>query len=45
MKNFNYSREHLAYLKKERNKKIIINVSRVLILVAVLGIWELCAQL
>lgn len=45
MKNLNYSREHLAYLKKERNKKIIINVSRVLILVAVLGIWELCAQL
>ena len=45
MKNFNYSREHLAYLKKQRNKKIIINVSRVLILVAVLGIWELCAQL
>ena len=45
MKNLNYSREHLAYLKKQRNKKIIINVSRVLILVAVLGIWELCAQL
>ncbi len=40
----NYSREHLAYLKKERNKKITVILSRVLILVAVLGIWEICAQ-
>ena len=45
MKNLNYSREHLAYLKKQRNKKIIIHVSRVLILVALLGFWELFAQL
>ncbi len=44
-KNINYSREHIAYLKKQRNKKIIVNVSRVLILVFILGIWELCAQL
>lgn len=41
----NYSREHLAYLKKLRNKKIIITLSRILILVAILGLWELCAQL
>ncbi len=45
MKNLNYSREHIAYLKKQRNKKIIVNVSRVLVLVLILGIWELCAQL
>ena len=44
MKNLNYSREHIAYLKKQRNKKIIITVSRILILVFILGIWELCAQ-
>ena len=44
-KNINYSREHIAHLKKQRNKKIIVNVSRVLILVFILGIWELCAQL
>ena len=44
-KNENFTREHLAYLKKERNKKIIITVSRVLILVLILGIWELCATL
>ena len=40
----NLSNEHLAYLRKERNKKIIITVSRILILVLILGIWELCAQ-
>ena len=45
MKNLNFSREHIAYLKKQRNKKIIIHVSRVLILAALLGFWELFAQL
>ena len=39
-----FSVEHIAYLRKERNKKIIITVSRILILVFILGIWELCAQ-
>lgn len=45
MKNLNYSQEHIAYLKKQRNKKIIINISRALILILILGMWELCAQL
>ena len=45
MKNLNCSREHIAYLKKERNKKIIITVSRILVLVIILGFWELFAQL
>jgi len=40
-----YSREHIAYLKKQKKKKIIVHVSRCLILAAILGIWELCAQL
>ena len=40
----NFTREHLNYLRKERNKKIIITVSRILILALILGIWELCAQ-
>lgn len=44
MKNLNYSRDHIAYLKKLRNKKIIIIASRCLILAAILGIWELCAH-
>ncbi len=41
----NYSREHLAYLKKIKHKKIFITLSRIFILALVLGIWELCAQL
>ena len=41
----NYSPEHLAYLKKEKNKKLIVHLARVFVLVAVLGVWELFAQL
>ncbi len=44
MKNTTFSREHIAYLKKQRNKKIIVILSRVLLLAAVLGIWEIFAQ-
>lgn len=42
-KNCEISKEHLAYLKKIRNKKITVHVSRVLILLLIIGIWELCA--
>ncbi|MDE7379652.1 MAG: ABC transporter permease [Clostridia bacterium] len=45
MKNANYSKEHLLYLKKKRRKRILINLARVGLLVAILGIWELLAQL
>ena len=45
MKQKNYSREHLAYLKKLKKKRIIIILSRCFILVAILGLWELLAQL
>ena len=45
MKNANYSKEHILYLKKNRRYNILINVVRVGLLVAVLGIWELLAQL
>lgn len=45
MKKTNYSREHLAYLKKLKKKRVLIILSRILILVAVLGIWELLARL
>lgn len=41
----NYSREHLAYLKKQKKKNVIIHVSRWLILVLLLGFWELFASL
>ena len=44
-KDLNYSREHLAYLKKLKKNKIFVNMTRWLILVAILGIWELFAYL
>ncbi len=39
-----YSREHIAYLRKQKKNKIIVHLSRFLVLVAILGIWELLAQ-
>lgn len=45
MKHANYSKEHILYLKKKRRVKVLINVARVGLLVAILGIWELLAQL
>lgn len=45
MKNANYSKEHLLYLKKNRRKTILINVVRVGLLVLILGVWELLADL
>ena len=44
MKNANYSKEHVLYLKKRRNKSILINCARVGILAVLLTIWELFAQ-
>jgi NitT/TauT family transport system permease protein len=39
-----FSSEHIAYLKGLKTKKIIVTLSRILILVLILGIWELCAR-
>lgn len=41
----NYSLEHLSYLTKQRNKTILVNVARVLILLLFLVFWELSARL
>jgi len=41
----NYSQAHKKYLKKLRIKSISIHVARALLLVFILGIWELCARL
>lgn len=38
-----YSDEHISYLKKVRSKKILISLSRWLLLAAILGFWELFA--
>ena len=40
----NYSREHLAYLKKIRKNKILIFTLRWLILAVILGLWEILAH-
>ena len=46
MKNqMQYTKEHLLYRKKVRNKNVLINVIRFAVLVLLLGIWELSAQL
>ncbi len=42
-KDVNYSREHIAYLKKLTKKKTVITASRWLILIIFLGLWEIFA--
>lgn len=39
----NYSLEHLSYLKKQRDKTILVNAVRILLLIFLLGVWELSA--
>ena len=44
MKNVGFSKEHILYLKKNKLRSIIINLARVGILAAILGVWELFAH-
>ncbi len=44
MKNKIYSPEHSAFLKRNRRKKILINVARFGLLFALLGLWEILAR-
>lgn len=44
MKNANYSKEHILYLKKNKRRSVLVNVARIGILVLILTVWELCAQ-
>ncbi len=39
-----YSKEHIKYLKKRRNKKIIITLFQILIIVLFIIIWQLLAD-
>ncbi|MGN0804505.1 MAG: ABC transporter permease [Candidatus Coproplasma sp.] len=39
-----FSTEHLLYLRRNKRKAIVINVVRIGLLLALLGIWELCAH-
>ena len=41
----NYSISHKKYLKSLLIKKVSIHISRILLLVLLLGAWELCASL
>ena len=43
-KECNYSKEHLAYLKKAQHKNIFVNIARLSILLLFLLFWELSAQ-
>ena len=40
-----YSKEHLLYLKKLKQKTVFINAVRVAVLVVLLTVWELAAAL
>lgn len=44
-KNLNYSKDHKKYLKSLKIKTISVHVVRILLLLFILGIWELCAHL
>lgn len=44
MKNANYSKEHLLYLKKNRRRSVLVTVTRIGILVLIIALWEICAQ-
>ena len=44
IKQTNYSKEHLAYLKNLKNKTIFVNIARITFLFLFLLFWELSAQ-
>ncbi len=45
MKNLNYSKEHLLYIKKVKKENILVYSLRGLIILFILGLWELLATL
>lgn len=40
----NYSKEHLEYLKKNRNASILLSVTRWLLLISLIILWEVAAK-
>ena len=34
-----YSKEHINYLKKEKRKKVLVNITQITILIVFLLIW------
>lgn len=45
MKKLNYSKEHQKYLRNLKIKTFSIHLIRALLLILILGLWELCAKL
>lgn len=41
----NCSKEHIDFLKKHRNEKILINVIRIAILILLIGMWEIFTRI
>lgn len=39
-----FSAEHLLFLRKKKRRSAIVFIARILILIALLGVWELCAR-
>ncbi len=39
-----FSKEHLTYLKKQKRNNLIVQISRIALLVLLLGVWELAAD-
>ena len=41
----NPSKERLDYLKKRKRKKVLISLTQILLLIAFIALWEICARL
>lgn len=39
-----YSKEHIAFLKKEKQKNLIIKLTQLFIIVFLLALWQICAN-
>lgn len=39
-----YSKEHIAFLKKEKRKNLIIKLTQLFIIVFLLALWQICAN-
>lgn len=39
-----YSKEHIIFLKKEKQKKLIIKLTQLFIIVFLLTLWQICAK-
>ena len=42
--NENFSKEHLAYVRQRRNRKIAVHAARIALLVAFIALWEILYQ-